>query len=34
MESVAEQLSNTKLGFGAQNISPKSNGAYTGEYSI
>lgn len=34
LESVAEQLSNTKLGFGAQNISPKSNGAYTGEYSI
>lgn len=31
---VAELLKNTNIGYGAQNIAPVANGAFTGEYSI
>jgi triosephosphate isomerase (TIM) len=31
---VAELLENTNIGYGAQNIAPVANGAFTGEYSI
>lgn len=31
---VAKKLQNSQIGYGAQNISPFQNGAYTGEFSI
>lgn len=34
ISGVAELLKNTDIGYGAQNIAPVANGAFTGEYSI
>lgn len=34
IDTVAQVLANSQIGFGSQNIAPKLNGAMTGEYSL